>query len=56
MIEKLGRNTATTFVVGLAAGAVAISIPLLIRSFAGGSFIPELASQTLFSLTPGFRV
>ena len=53
MIEKSGRNTATTFVLGLAAGAVAIAISLLIRSFAGGSFIPELASQTLFSLTPG---
>ena len=26
---------------------------MLIRSFAGGLFIPELASQTLFSLTPG---
>ena len=38
---------------GLAAGAIAIAIALLIRSFAGGPFIPELASQTLFSLTPG---
>ncbi|HYV52554.1 MAG TPA: hypothetical protein VE971_04600 [Candidatus Eisenbacteria bacterium] len=53
MIEKSGRNTATTFVLGLAAGAVDIAISLLIRSFAGGPFIPELASQTLFSLTPG---
>jgi hypothetical protein len=53
VIEKSGRNTATTFVLGLAAGAVAIAISLLIRSFAGGPFIPELASQTLFSLTPG---
>jgi len=51
VIEKSGRNTATTFVLGLAAGAVAIAMS--IRSFAGGSFIPELASQTLFSLTPG---
>jgi hypothetical protein len=47
VIEKLSRNTATTFVLGLAAGAVAIAISLLIRSFAGGPFIPELASQTL---------
>ena len=53
MIETSGRNSAFTFVVGLAAGAVAIAISLLIRSFAGGPFIPELASQTLFSLTPG---
>ncbi|MGB6534322.1 MAG: hypothetical protein WBF33_40095 [Candidatus Nitrosopolaris sp.] len=53
MIEKSSRSSATAFVLGLAAGAVAIAISLLIRSFAGGSFIPELASQTLFSLTPG---
>ena len=54
MIEKTGNiSTTTSFVVGLAAGAVAIAISLIIRSFAGGPFIPELASQTLFSLTPG---
>ena len=53
MIEKSGRNSAIVFVLGLAPGAVAITISLLIRSFAGGSFIPELASQSLFSLTPG---
>ncbi|MFZ0510405.1 MAG: molybdopterin-dependent oxidoreductase [Candidatus Nitrosopolaris sp.] len=53
MIEKSGRNSATPFVLGLAAGAVAIAISMLMRSFAGGPFIPELASQTLFSLTPG---
>jgi hypothetical protein len=53
VIERSSRNTAIAFVLGLAAGAVAIAISLLIRSFAGGPFIPELASQTLFSLTPG---
>ena len=54
MIEKTGNiSTTTSFVVGLAAGAVAIAISLIIRSFAVGPFIPELASQTLFSLTPG---
>ena len=54
MIEKTGSiSTTTSFVGGLAAGAVAIAISLIIRSFAGGPFIPELASQTLFSLTPG---
>jgi DMSO/TMAO reductase YedYZ molybdopterin-dependent catalytic subunit len=45
--------TSISFGGGLAAGAIAIAIALLIRSFAGGPFIPELASQTLFSLTPG---
>jgi DMSO/TMAO reductase YedYZ molybdopterin-dependent catalytic subunit/uncharacterized Tic20 family protein len=54
VIEKTGSiSTTTSFVVGLAAGAVAIAISLIIRSFAVGPFIPELASQTLFSLTPG---
>jgi DMSO/TMAO reductase YedYZ molybdopterin-dependent catalytic subunit/uncharacterized Tic20 family protein len=54
VIEKTGSiSTTNSFVGGLAAGAVAIAISLIIRSFAGGPFIPELASQTLFSLTPG---
>jgi hypothetical protein len=54
VIEKTGSiSTTNSFVGGLAAGAVAIAILLIIRSFAGGPFIPELASQTLFSLTPG---
>jgi DMSO/TMAO reductase YedYZ molybdopterin-dependent catalytic subunit len=52
-VIETSRNSVTVFVIGLAAGAVAIAISLLIRSFAGGPFIPELASQTLFSLTPG---
>lgn len=41
------------FIGGIAAGAIAIAISLLLRLFAGGPFIPEIASQTLFSLTPG---
>lgn len=53
MVENSSRNFLHTFVLGLAAGAAAVAISLLIRSFAGGPFIPELASQTLFSLTPG---
>jgi DMSO/TMAO reductase YedYZ molybdopterin-dependent catalytic subunit len=53
VIEKSGTNSTISFVGGLAAGAVAIAISLIIRSYAGGPFIPELASQTLFALTPG---
>jgi len=54
VIDKTGSiSIITSFVGGLAAGAVAIAISLIIRSFVGGPFIPELASQTLFSLTPG---
>jgi DMSO/TMAO reductase YedYZ molybdopterin-dependent catalytic subunit len=41
------------FVGGLVAGAIAVTISLLLRLFAGGLFIPEIASLTLFSLTPG---
>jgi DMSO/TMAO reductase YedYZ molybdopterin-dependent catalytic subunit len=46
-------STLSFFGGGLAAGAVAIAISLLLRLYIGGLFVPELASQTLFSLTPG---
>ena len=52
-MKKPDRNSAIVFVLGLAPGAIAIAMSLLIRSYAGGPFIPELASQSLFSLTPG---
>jgi len=35
------------------AGAIAVAISLILRLLAGGVFIPEIASLTLFSLTPG---
>ena len=41
------------FIAGLVAGAIAVALSLLMRLLAGGSFLPEIASQTLFSLTPG---
>jgi DMSO/TMAO reductase YedYZ molybdopterin-dependent catalytic subunit len=47
------NKTARSFVFGLVAGAVALLISAILRIFAGGLFVPELASQTLFSLTPG---
>lgn len=46
-------STKKLFLGGLAAGAVALAVSLLLRLFAGGLFLPEIASQTLFSLTPG---
>jgi hypothetical protein len=46
-------STLSFFGGGLAAGTVAIAISLLLRLYIGGLFVPELASQTLFSLTPG---
>jgi DMSO/TMAO reductase YedYZ molybdopterin-dependent catalytic subunit len=47
------NRTMRTFALGLAAGSVALVISAVFRIIAGGLFIPELASQTLFSLTPG---
>ena len=42
-----------SFIVGLCTGDVAIAIALILRLALSGPFIPEIASQTLFSLTPG---
>jgi len=50
---RTGHGFVKSFVAGIVAGALAIGISLLIRSPVGGPFLPELASQTLFSLTPG---
>jgi DMSO/TMAO reductase YedYZ molybdopterin-dependent catalytic subunit len=47
------RQAGRSFLAGIAAGALAIGISLLLRSIFGAAFLPELASQTLFSLTPG---
>jgi DMSO/TMAO reductase YedYZ molybdopterin-dependent catalytic subunit len=49
----VGYGYKRSFAAGIAAGALAIGISLLIRSLVGGPFLPELASQTLFALTPG---
>jgi DMSO/TMAO reductase YedYZ molybdopterin-dependent catalytic subunit len=49
MKNETGRN----FIFGIIAGGLALTVAAFFRSIAGGLFIPELASQTLFSLTPG---
>src|ERR1041385_1854703 len=49
----MGVKIRKSFAAGIVAGALAVGISLLIRSLFGGPFLPELASQTLFSLTPG---
>jgi DMSO/TMAO reductase YedYZ molybdopterin-dependent catalytic subunit len=46
-------SSKSLFVGGLAAGAVGVAISLILRLSTGGLFIPEVASLTLFSLTPG---
>lgn len=53
MVQKLCHLYITLFLIGLVAGAIAVAVSLVQRIFFGGIFIPELASQTLFSLTPG---
>lgn len=53
MTARTGHGYVKSFVAGIVTGALAIGISLLIRSLVGGPFLPELASQTLFSLTPG---
>lgn len=49
MLNGIGKG----FVIGLAAGGAALVISYILRILGGGLFVPELASQTLFSLTPG---
>jgi DMSO/TMAO reductase YedYZ molybdopterin-dependent catalytic subunit len=41
------------FWIGVTAGAFAIFLSFLLRTVLGGLFVPELAAQTLFSVTPG---
>lgn len=47
------RARLARFLVGIGAGAVAISISLLIRVFFGGIFLPEVAVGALVTQTPG---
>lgn len=47
------RERIKLFIIGLVAGSIALVLSFSLRMFAGGLFIPELAAQTLFSLTPG---
>ena len=52
MIER-SNSILFSFALGMAAGLVSIAVSVMIKIFVGGLFLPELASQTLFSLTPG---
>jgi DMSO/TMAO reductase YedYZ molybdopterin-dependent catalytic subunit len=53
VVQKSTHTYASVFLVGLVAGAMAIAVSLALRTFFSAIFIPELASQTLFSITPG---
>lgn len=53
MPEGPRRSVLFSFSAGIVAGLVSIAISIMLKVFAGGLFLPELASQTLFSITPG---
>ena len=47
------RSVLFSFSAGIVAGLVSIAVSIMLKVFVGGLFLPELASQTLFSITPG---
>ena len=47
------RRFLVPFVAGLAAGALAVAVSIILKDTIGGLFLPEIASQALFSVTPG---
>jgi len=52
-VVERSNSIVFSFALGIVAGLVSIAVSVMIKVFIGGLFLPELASQTLFSLTPG---
>jgi len=52
-VTERSNSILFSFALGIVAGLVSIAVAVIIKVFVGGIFLPELASQTLFSLTPG---
>jgi DMSO/TMAO reductase YedYZ molybdopterin-dependent catalytic subunit len=52
-VTERSNSILFSFALGIVAGVVSIAVAVMIKVFVGGVFLPELASQTLFSLTPG---
>jgi DMSO/TMAO reductase YedYZ molybdopterin-dependent catalytic subunit len=52
-VARNARRLLVPFVAGLAAGALAVAVSLILKDTIGGLFLPEIASQALFSVTPG---
>jgi len=52
-VARNSHRLLAPFVAGLAAGAVAVAVSLILKETSGGLFLPEIASQALFSITPG---
>ena len=51
-MARNSRRFLVPFVAGLAAGAVAVAVSIILKETSGGLFLPEVASQALFSVTP----
>ncbi len=52
-MARNSRRFLVPFVAGLAAGTVAVAVSIILKETSGGLFLPEVASQALFSVTPG---
>jgi DMSO/TMAO reductase YedYZ molybdopterin-dependent catalytic subunit len=52
-VARNARRFLVPFVAGLAAGALAVAVSIILKDTIGGLFLPEIASQALFSVTPG---
>jgi DMSO/TMAO reductase YedYZ molybdopterin-dependent catalytic subunit len=52
-VARKSHRLLVAFVAGLAAGAVAVAVSIILKDASGGLFLPEIASQALFSVTPG---
>jgi DMSO/TMAO reductase YedYZ molybdopterin-dependent catalytic subunit len=52
-VARNSHRLLVPFVAGLAAGAVAVAVSLIVKEISGGLILPEIASQALFSITPG---
>lgn len=52
-MDNRSKNILYFFTLGIVAGLASLSLSILLREFGGAVFIPEIASDLLFSLTPG---
>ena len=52
-MARNSRRFLVPFAAGLAAGALAVAMSIILKDAIGGLFLPEIASQALFSVTPG---
>ena len=52
-MARNSRRFLVPFVAGLVAGALAVAVSIILKDTIGGLFLPAIASQALFSVTPG---